>query len=162
MIVTLWWQFPVKRSLPVLLVYSAASPFVAYLWRHIKRLEYLCEEHGFKRFPSVTIQKWHNAHSKMSLKLQGRRFPKGHTGGGLDVTLQPLACLGLLLQNGWGAGRFLLWCSVVTMTRMCLLLWSLCDVYYQTMEGHFCHKQKKRYALVNHAIRSWNYDIMTD
>ncbi len=44
------------------------------LWRHIKRLENLCEEHGFKRFPFVTVQKWRNAHSKMLLILQDRGY----------------------------------------------------------------------------------------
>ncbi len=47
------------------------------------------------------------------------------------------ACVSRLAPEGWRCRRVLLWWSVGTINRMCRLLWSLCDVYYQTMEAHF-------------------------
>lgn len=117
-------EMQMRCSSPALSVYSAALPLVAYLRRHIKRLENLCEEH----FPFVTVQKWRNAHSKMLLILQDRGFPEGQKSPsglfclGLDVTLQDvLVCLGLL-QKGWGAGGFCF--------DGALWLWIECACYY--------------------------------
>lgn len=128
MIVTLLiMQYPVKCRCDAHHLHSRCIQQPCRLWRHIKRLENLCEEHGFKRFPFVTVQKWRNAHSKMLLILQDRGLPEGQKSPsclfclGLDVTLKVLVYLGLL-QKGWGAGGFCF--------DGALWLWRECACYY--------------------------------
>lgn len=120
-IVTLRYQFAAKRRRDA-----------HYLRSLCFQQQHLCEDHGFRRF--VTVQKWRDAHSKMSSVLQDCGFPEGRKkpscfsfsffGLGLDVALQVLVCLCF-----WGAGKFLLWWSVVTMNRMCLFLYDHCVMY---------------------------------